>query len=64
MNTSKLIKPALAFSLASLIIAGCSSDSTPTDSTNLEDNDIQTFTVDGIIVDPYIEGAILCEDLN
>lgn len=64
MNTSKLIKPALAFSLASLIFVGCSSDSSPTDSINLEDDDIQTFSVEGVIVDPYIEGAVLCEDLN
>lgn len=47
------------FSLGSLILSGCqSSDS---DGSSNEGSDA---TYSGVVVDPYIEGAVFCEDVN
>ncbi|MEA2099595.1 MAG: hypothetical protein U9P72_05620 [Campylobacterota bacterium] len=63
MKTLNLLKPIVAASLASLILVGCSGGS---DSSTSKDTDIPSvaYAVEGVIVDPYIVGAILCEDLN
>jgi len=62
MKINSLIKTTLAVSLASVIFIGCdsssSSSSTPTTTSTT------TYLSQGTIVDPYIVGAIMCEDVN
>ena len=64
MKTLNLLKPMIAVSLASLILVGCGSSSS--DSSTAEDSNTpaSSYAVEGVIVDPYIVGAVLCEDLN
>ena len=51
----------LSLALSLMIFAGCSSDS---DTTLPISQDPATTKVSGVLVDPFIEGATLCEDLN
>ena len=61
MKTTNLLKTALVISLASFLFVGCSSDD---DNDSVWTGDTSTAVVEGVIVDPYIEGAVLCEDVN
>ena len=56
MKTTNLLKTTLAISLTTFLFIGCSSEDSAS-----ETNDT---SVQGVIVDPYIEGAVLCEDVN
>ena len=63
MHFNYLLKSTLALSLCSVLFVGCSSDSssnTDTDSSSLGSE----TSVNGILVDPFITGAILCEDAD
>lgn len=59
MKTTNLLKTALTISIASFLFVGCSSDDTAS-----ANDDTSSVVVQGVIVDPYIEGAVLCEDIN
>ncbi len=60
MKTTTLIKTTLALSLVSLLFISCSSS----DSDSSPDTPSVTYLSEGVIVDPYIVGAVMCEDLN
>ena len=64
MIKTSLIKPLIAISVASLILVGCGGGSSSDSTVDITDGDIPSYTVEGIIVDPYIVGAVLCEDVN
>ena len=58
MKTISKFKYVLALSLASVLFVGCSGD------TSSDDEATSSYAAQGVIVDPYIQGAILCEDVN
>lgn len=57
MKTADLLKTVLALSLASSVFIGCSDDTSSS-------TESSTYVTEGVIVDPYITGAVLCEDVD
>jgi len=60
MNFSLLVKSTLALSLASVLFIGCSSEST----SSTTPVSTASTAVSGVLVDPFISGATLCEDVD
>jgi len=63
MIKTSLVKPFIAISVASLLLVGCGGGSS-SDSIVETIDEISSYSVEGVIVDPYIVGAVLCEDVN
>ncbi len=59
MKVTNLMTATVALALATSLFIGCSSSSS-----NDDDDSETTYLSEGVIVDPYIVGAVICEDKN